>query len=115
MAPKDAEARRLATEARYQLARDDVAHRRFLNARRLLASAPSDHPASMDLKRKVEAQLKKIAQQHYRRGVKHFINEDLEAAIREWEMALECNPALQNVRDDIANARRLQQKVRTLP
>ncbi len=113
--PQDDHVRRLASEARYRLARDHVEHRRFLAARQVLTTASADHAASMDLKRKVERQLEKIAQRHYRNGVKHFINEDLEAAIREWQMALKCNPALQNVRDDIANARRLQKKVDTLP
>ncbi len=56
-----------------------------------------------------------LAQIHYRNGVKHFINEDLKSAIAEWEAALACDPNHDKARENIDNARRLMQKIETLP
>jgi cytochrome c-type biogenesis protein CcmH/NrfG len=52
---------------------------------------------------------------HYRNGVKHFINEDLKAAVDEWEKALDCNPDHAKARENIANARRIMKKIETMP
>jgi hypothetical protein len=56
-----------------------------------------------------------MAQIYYRNGVKDFINEDLESAIAEWEKALVCNPDHEKASENIDNARRLLEKIETLP
>ncbi|MBW2218850.1 MAG: hypothetical protein JRF40_05080 [Deltaproteobacteria bacterium] len=52
----------------------------------------------------------KQAETHYRAGVDHFVNEDLEGAIVEWEKTLALNPEHQKAKRDIKNARNLLEK-----
>ena len=112
--PDNTEARKLAIEARYRLAAENVEQKHYLAARKILASADKTHAASMALKARVEKQLQKEAQNHYRQGVKHFINENLEAAMQEWEQALVCDPDHRKARENIDNARRLLEKIETI-
>jgi len=114
-APDSLEAAELAAEARYRLALDHYDHQRYLSARTVLTNLETGHEAGAALKETVQARLVVLAQIHYRNGVKHFINEDLKKAIAEWETALACDPNHAKARENIANARRLQQKLKALP
>jgi tetratricopeptide (TPR) repeat protein len=114
-APDSEDARNLAAEARYRVALDHFDHRRFLKAREVLSGADDDHEASSALQEAVRARLSEMAQIYYRNGVKDFINEDLESAIAEWEKALVCNPDHEKASENIDNARRLLEKIETLP
>ena len=114
-APDNREAHRLATESRYHMAKNLFDQGSYLKAREVLAGADGAHEASAALKIAVNDRLVQVAQTHYRSGVKHFINEHLEAAIAEWEKALECDPDHAKARENIAIARRLLQKIETMP
>lgn len=50
----------------------------------------------------------------YRKGVKHFLNEDLKQAIAAWEKTLALNPKHPKARQDIENAMKLLEKWREL-
>lgn len=113
--PESLDARDLASESRYRLALDHFDHKRLFETREVLEKADEGHEASMALNQTVRTQLVKRAQIHYRNGVKHFINEDLKSAIAEWEIALACDPNHDKARENIDNARRLMQKIETLP
>ncbi|MEJ2039813.1 MAG: tetratricopeptide repeat protein, partial [Desulfosarcinaceae bacterium] len=54
------------------------------------------------------------AEMLYRRGVKHFLNEELELAIKDWKETLKLNPNHPKAAQDIENAERLLQKWRGL-
>jgi hypothetical protein len=114
-APDNKEAQALATEARYQLARQYYENKKLLSARTVLEQADENHDASMKLKQAVHEGLVQQAQIHYRQGVKAFINEDLEAAVKQWEKALTCNPDHAKARENIENAKRLMQKLEKMP
>jgi tetratricopeptide (TPR) repeat protein len=58
----------------------------------------------------VNRKMIKQAELHYRKGVKHFVDEDLEKAIEEWEKTLDLNPGHQKAKQDIENARILLEK-----
>jgi len=113
--PDSRHAAELAAESRYRLALDHYDHQRYLSARAVLVDMEIGHAAGAALKETVHARLIDLAQFHYRNGVKHFINEDLQKAIAEWETALACDPNHAKARENIANARRLQQKLEALP
>lgn len=115
MAPEDPEVRQLVVESRYRAAQDLVDKGRYLEAREMLSTADATHDPSTALKEAVRIRLVKLGQMHYRNGVKHFINEQLDAAIGEWEKALDCNPDLTKAREDITIARRLLKKIQTMP
>ena len=55
-----------------------------------------------------------LADAHYKKGVKYFINEELESAIREWEKVLSLNPGHQKAAEDIENARQLLNKIKKI-
>ena len=114
-APDSPDARDLAVEARYGVALDHFNHKRFLKAREVLAKADDGHKASTVLAETVRIQLAEQAQNHYRKGVKYFINENLKSAIAEWEIALACNPDHEKASENIDNARRLLDKIESMP
>lgn len=51
------------------------------------------------------------AEAHYAAGVRRFLEEDLDGAIREWESALSLDPAHPKARRDIEKARRMKGKI----
>jgi tetratricopeptide (TPR) repeat protein len=51
------------------------------------------------------------AEAHYSAGMRLFLAEDLDGAIREWEKTLSLDPAHPNARRDIDKARRLKGKI----
>ena len=51
------------------------------------------------------------AEAHYGAGMRRFLAEDLEGAIREWEKTLSLDPAHPKARRDIEKARRLKGKI----
>jgi len=113
--PENVDARFLVDEARYRLALDFFNRQQLIKARTLLELAGDDHAPSVALKEAVSVRLKTVAQTHYRNGVKHFINEDLKAAVDEWEKALECNPDLEKARENIDKAKRILKKIEEMP
>ncbi len=55
---------------------------------------------------------KQLAEVHYLRGVKLFIDEEIESAIEEWEATLTLEPAHANAKKDIQNGRNLLQNLK---
>ncbi len=51
------------------------------------------------------------ADAHYAAGMRHFLGEDLDGAIREWEKTLSIDPSHPKARRDIEKARRLKGKL----
>ena len=58
---------------------------------------------------------KKQAEVHYLNGVKHFLNEELQSAIKEWEKTLALNPEHKKAKKNINNARSLLEKLEKSP
>jgi tetratricopeptide (TPR) repeat protein len=114
-APDNPAVARLAAEARYRMALEHFDHQHYREARTVLENMEESHEAGTALKATVHDRLVELAQVHYRNGVKHFINEDLKKAIAEWKIALDCDPDHAKARENIENARRLLEKVETLP
>lgn len=86
------------------------------------------YPESLEMFRKVDpeyediketifdakANIAKQAELHYRKGVKSFLNEDLENAVMEWGKTLTLYPDHKKAKRDIENARRLLEKLETI-
>ncbi len=62
----------------------------------------------------VNGRLKREAEVHFKKGISHFIQEDLTAAILEWEYTLKLDPHHLNASSSISKARELLEKVREL-
>ena len=56
--------------------------------------------------------IKKQAKVHYLRGVKHFLNEELKDAIKEWEKTLALEPEYKKAEKYIQNAKNLLEKLK---
>jgi hypothetical protein len=52
-----------------------------------------------------------LAEAHYIKGVKFFVEEDVEGAIQEWETTLSLEPNHPKAKKDIENARKLLQNL----
>jgi tetratricopeptide (TPR) repeat protein len=59
----------------------------------------------------VQRTMEKLAEQHYRMGVKYFVNEQLEEALGEWEIALELNPDHKKAKANIVKTKTLLEKL----
>jgi tetratricopeptide (TPR) repeat protein len=59
----------------------------------------------------VKKSMHEEAEDHYRKGVKHFINEKFRAAILEWAKSLTLNPDHPKAKSDIERARELLKKL----
>ena len=73
--------------------------------------ARKDIPAAQDA---VEARKREKAEELYNAGVRFFINQKLDEAIRSWEQTLALNPEHPKASKDIIKARELQQKLKEL-
>ena len=58
--------------------------------------------------------MKKQAEVHYLQGVKHFLNEELNDAINEWEKTLTLDPEHEKAKNNIQNARSLLEKLKKI-
>ena len=51
------------------------------------------------------------AEEHYRKGVKFFVNDKLKQAIKEWEQELTLNPHHKKAESDLKNTRNLLERL----
>jgi len=55
------------------------------------------------------------ADKHYAEGVRRFLRQDPEGALREWQTTLRLDPGHPQARKDVERASRLNEKIKTLP
>ncbi len=72
---------------------------------------PADNCAEK-IRSAVQKAIKNQAEAHYILGVKHFMNEELQSAIKEWEKTLELNPSHDKAKKNIKNAKSLLEKLK---
>ena len=60
----------------------------------------------------IQASLKAVAEDHYKKGVAAFIKEDLDTAIKEWETALSIDPGHAKANQDLEKAKALREKLK---
>lgn len=65
--------------------------------------------------RGVQTPLKDQAEAHYVKGIRHFLAEELNDAIQEWEETLRLNPEHPGAKRDLEKARRLLKNIKRLP
>lgn len=112
--PGNPKAMSLFNAAHYALGKqllDQGKEAQAIEVLRVLDNAYQDTAQLLNL---AHARLNASAEEYYRKGVKQFLNEDLEQAIASWEKALVLNPNHPKARQDIDNALRLLEKWRGL-
>jgi len=112
--PSNAKAKALIQAGRYQWGKQLLEQGDEEKAAENLRALDPDYQDAAHLLARAQARLNAHAEAHYRKGVKSFLNEDLESAIECWEKTLAFNPKHPKARHDMENALRLLDKWRGL-
>ncbi len=112
--PDNDQAKMLFSNASYNLGKKLLDHGEVGKSIEILSRIEPSYEDTGQLLSLARARMKSQAETLYRDGVKHFINEDLEKAIKTWKRVLELNPDHPKARQDMENAERLLQKLRAL-
>lgn len=86
----------------------------YLKARTVLEQTGQDFPGRDKAFTKIQKKLDQEAEYHYKKGVKYFVDEKLDAAINEWEETLRLNPEHRNGRSSLKQARDLLDKYKRI-
>lgn len=108
--PKSRKAKELSNAANYTMGKQLLDKGEETKAAKYLKAVDKSYQDTEQLLSLALARMRAQAETYYRSGVKHFINEDLEQAVKAWERALSLNPNHPKARQDIENARRLLKK-----
>jgi tetratricopeptide (TPR) repeat protein len=85
---------------------------RYPEAMAALEAMTPDWPGSRTAVRELRTLMDELAEEHYRLGVKFFLDEELELAIQEWEAALALNPNHAKAASSIEEAKALLEALR---
>ena len=105
-------AKNLINTAFCQQARNLLIRKNYTEALQVLTKADAEYDCVKKTISDVHTAKKKQAEVHYLKGVKYFLNEELQSAILEWEKALTLNPEHKKARKNIDNAQSLLEKLK---
>ncbi len=105
-------AKELSDAAHYALGKRLLDQGQEAKAIEVLSVLAHDYKDTAQLLNQAHARRNALAEEYYRKGVKYFLNEELEQAIASWEQTLILNPNHPKARQDIDNASRLLEKWR---
>ena len=109
--PTNRDALDLSEDSYYQMAKLFVQQKRYQEALEIFNHL---EPAYKDVKESLAFVKRKLAEEHYLRGIKYYTDEELDKAIKEWEATLALNPNHPKAKKDIENARGLLQKLKEI-
>jgi tetratricopeptide (TPR) repeat protein len=112
--PGNTKAQALSEAAHYTLGKQYLDQGEEILAMEMLKVLKPEYKDTAQLMAQAQGRLNARAEEFYRRGVKHFLNEELEEAVAAWQKALELNPRHPKARQDMDNALRLLEKWRGL-
>ncbi|MFZ1982808.1 MAG: tetratricopeptide repeat protein [Desulfatitalea sp.] len=112
--PANPKARTLSDAAHYALGKQYLDQGNEARAIETLKVLGRDYNDTAQLLAQAQGRLNARAEEYYRKGVKHFLNEELEEAVAAWKKALSLNPNHPKARQDMDNALRLLEKWRGL-
>jgi tetratricopeptide (TPR) repeat protein len=112
--PVNPKARTLWAAAHYAMGKQYLDQGDEVRAIETLKVLGREYNDTAQLLAQAQGRLNARAEEYYRKGVKHFLNEELEEAIAAWQKALSLNPNHPKARQDMDNALRLLDKWRGL-
>ncbi len=112
--PASREAKDLKNEAYYQLGSDSLRRQDYPEALRSLRKVEASYRDQKELVARVESRLREDAERHYAAGVRRFLAEDLEGAVKEWETTLKLDPTNLKAKKDLERARRMLEQVKAM-
>ena len=110
-APSQREAKEIKNAAYYQWGTELLQKKEDWDALRMFKKVDENYKNVKDIVSQLEMQLQKqkgSAEDHYLRGVKHFLAQELNDAAREWETTLKLDPQHSRAKRDLERMRRLQ-------
>ena len=110
--PSNTAAKKLITTSLCQQGKDLFIRKKYDEALHVLDKADPADDCAEKIRFAVEKEIKQQAEAHYILGVKHFLNEELQSAIKEWEKTLKLNPAHDKAKKNIQKARSLLEKLK---
>ncbi|MBW1693571.1 MAG: LysM peptidoglycan-binding domain-containing protein [Deltaproteobacteria bacterium] len=110
--PSNKAARDLINTTYCQMGRDFITQKDYVQALDVLSRADTEHGCVKKALSDVKQISRKQAEVHYLRGVKHFLNEELTDAIKEWEMTLALDPDYKKAKESIKKTRDLLEKLK---
>ena len=108
------EAEGLINRVYYQKGSDLFQQQRYLDAQTVLGYIDPESIPTQGILAEIKAILHQQAETHYLKGVKFFLNEELENAIQEWQTVLKLNPEHAKAASDIRDATRLLKKLQEI-
>lgn len=112
--PANSEARALIDETYYQLGADLFRKKNFLGALNAFKNLAPDFRDVRDRMAQVQQLLLEEAENHYTKGVKYFLSQELDAATIEFEKTIQLNPDHPKARKDLERTQRLLENLKTL-
>jgi len=108
--PLNSEALKLKNRAYLSMGKELMLKKKYVESLNMFSEADTDFEGAQEAVIDLKKQMRLEAEEHYRRGVKQFLNEELNMAIEEWEQTLVLNPDHAKAQKDIENARNLLEK-----
>jgi tetratricopeptide (TPR) repeat protein len=102
----------LRNAAYYQLGTEYLRRQEYPDSLRMFRKVDPSYKDQKEMVARTETRVREEAESRYAAGLKLFLAEDLEAAVREWETTLKLYPEHPTVKKDLEKARRLLERVR---
>ena len=112
--PDNLEATEIENAVYHQIAQEFERFGNYTDALKTILKVRSDNQSTKSYISHLTLKVKEKADQHYRSGVRFFVNEELEKAIKEWEKTLVIDPTNEMAQKDILNAKSLLEKLRQI-
>lgn len=112
--PENPEAINIENAVYHQIAQEFERFGKYTDALNTMLKVKSDNQSTQSYISHLRELVKDKSDKHYRSGVRYFINEELEKAIKEWERALAIDPTNEMAQKDIVNAKSLLEKLRQI-
>ena len=109
--PANEECRKLKNASFYALGKELGQEEKYNEALEAFQQVESGYK---DIRTQVSQNQRRLAEVHYKNGVKLFVEERIEGAIQEWETTLVLQPRHPKAKNDIENARNLLKKLEKL-
>ncbi|MGA9175781.1 MAG: tetratricopeptide repeat protein [Desulfobacterales bacterium] len=110
--PSNTAAKKLISKSFCQQGKDLFIQKKYDDALKVLEKADPADGCAEQIRLGVRNAIKQQAEAHYIRGVKYFLNEELQNAIKEWKKTLKLNPEHGKAKKNIQNARSLLEKLK---
>jgi tetratricopeptide (TPR) repeat protein len=112
--PENLEAMDIENAVYHQIAQEFERFGKYSDALNTMLKVKSDNQSTNSYITHLRQLVKEKADKYYRQGVRYFVNEELEKAIKEWERTLAIDPTNEMAQKDIGNAKSLLEKLRQI-